>query len=125
MIVIVSDLLCDREPLFRGLDMLHHRKHDVLVFHVLDDDEVSFPFAGSTRFEGMEELPNLLCDPRALRDGYLEELKLYLEEVRTGCSRRGADYLLVRTGDPLDVILARFLHKRLAHRGGRRTGAAP
>src|SRR5947209_9673570 len=51
MIVIVSDLLCDREPLFRGLDMLHHRKHDVLLFHVLDDDEMNFPFAGTTRFE--------------------------------------------------------------------------
>jgi uncharacterized protein (DUF58 family) len=53
LIVIVSDLLADREPFFRGLEMLKHRRHDVLVFHVLDDDEVTFPFAGTTRFEGM------------------------------------------------------------------------
>ena len=57
MIILVSDLLADREPLFRGLEMLRHRRHDVLVFHVLDDDELTFPFAGTTRFEGMEELP--------------------------------------------------------------------
>ena len=58
--------------------MLRHRRHDVLVFHVLDDDELNFPFAGTTKFEGMEELPDLLCDPQALRDGYLEALEEYL-----------------------------------------------
>ena len=63
MIVIVSDLLVDREPLFRGLEMLRHRRHDVLVFHVLDDDELTFPFAGTTRFEGMEELPQPAVRP--------------------------------------------------------------
>jgi uncharacterized protein (DUF58 family) len=118
MIVLVSDLLADREPLFRGLDMLCHRRHDVLVFHVLDDDELTFPFSGTTRFEGMEELPNLTCDPRALRDGYLEALEEYLVEVRRGCTRRGIDYMQVRTGDYLDAVLSRFLHHRMAVRGG-------
>ena len=54
MIILVSDLLVDRGPLFRGLEMLCHRRHDILVFHLLDDDELTFPFAGTTRFEGME-----------------------------------------------------------------------
>src|SRR5262245_16675682 len=57
LIILVSDLLADRPPLIRGLEMLCHRHHDILVFHVLDDDEIKFPFAGSTRFEGMEQLP--------------------------------------------------------------------
>jgi uncharacterized protein (DUF58 family) len=114
MIILVSDLLADRPPLFRGLDMLCHRRHDVLVFHVLDDDEVTFPFAGSTRFEGMEQLPDLLCDPRALRDGYLEALDEYLTEVRRGCVSKGIDYVLVRTGDSLDAVLSKFLHHRMA-----------
>jgi uncharacterized protein (DUF58 family) len=114
LIIIVSDLLADREPLFRGLEMLRHRRHDVLVFHVLDDDELSFPFAGTTRFEGMEELPNLLCDPRALRDGYLEALEEYLVEIRRGCARQGIDYVLVKTGDYLDAVLSKFLHQRMA-----------
>ena len=114
LIVIISDLLTDREPFFRGLEMLKHRRHDVLVFHILDDDEVEFPFAGTTRFEGMEELPNLLCDPKSLRDGYLEALEEYLVEVRRGCSRRNIDYTLVRTGEYLDAALAKFLNFRLA-----------
>jgi uncharacterized protein (DUF58 family) len=114
MITVVSDLLVDREPLFRGLQMLQHRRHDVLVFHVLDHDELTFPFAGTTRFEGMEELEQLLCDPRALRDGYIEALEEYLVEVRRGCARQGIDYMLVHTQEYLDAILSRFLHHRMA-----------
>jgi uncharacterized protein (DUF58 family) len=114
MIILVSDLLADREPLFRGLEMLRHRRHDVLVFHVMDDDELNFPFAGTTRFEGMEELPHLLCDPRALRAGYIEALEEYLVEVRRGSARQGIDYALVRTGDYLDAVLSKFLHHRMA-----------
>ncbi len=113
MIVLISDFLVDREPLIKGLEMLCQRRHDILVFHVLDDDEMNFPFSGTTRFEGMEEQPNLLCDPRALRDGYLEALEEYLVEVRRGCTRLGLDYQLVRTGDYLDAILSKFLHHRM------------
>ncbi len=114
MIVIISDLLADREPLFRGLEMLRHRRHDILVLHILDEDELNFPFAGTTRFEGMEELPQLTCDPRALRDGYIEALEEYLTEVRRGCIRQGIDYALIRTGDYLDAVLSKFLHHRMA-----------
>ncbi len=121
LVVLISDFLCDRPPFFRGLEMLRHRRHDILVFHVLDNDELDFPFAGTTKFEGMEELPDLMCDPRALRDGYLEELQTYLTEVRRGCSRRGIDYTLVRTGDNLDSVLTRYLNFRAAviKNGGR------
>jgi uncharacterized protein (DUF58 family) len=118
MIIILSDLLTDREPLLKGLEMLRARRHDVMVFHIMDDDELTFPFAGTTRFEGMEELPNLLCDPKALRDGYLEALEEYLIEVRRGCSRMGVDYTLVKTSDYMDAVLSRFLHKRMSMRSG-------
>ena len=63
LVMIFSDLLCDREPLFKGLEMLRHRRHDVMVFHVLDDDELLFPFAGMTKFEGLEELPRPAVRP--------------------------------------------------------------
>jgi uncharacterized protein (DUF58 family) len=114
MIVLISDLLADREPLFRGLEMLRHRRHDVLVFHVMDQDELTFPFAGTTRFEGMEDLIHLTCDPRALRDGYIEALEEYLVEVRRGCARQGIDYSLIHTGEYLDAVLSKFIHHRMA-----------
>jgi hypothetical protein len=108
--------LCDREPLFKGLEMLRHRRHDVMVFHILDDDELSFTFGGLTKFEGLEQLPDLLCDPRALREGYLEALEEYLVEVRRGCTKMGVEYALVRTSDYIDAVLSRFLYQRMATR---------
>lgn len=116
VICLFTDLLTDREPLFAGLEMLRHKKHDVMVFHIMDDDELAFPFAGMTRFEGLEALPQLTCDPKALRDGYLEALEEYLVEVRRGCTRMGIDYKLVKTSDYLDAVLSRFLHRRMADR---------
>lgn len=114
MIVVISDLLVDREKLFRGLEMLRHGRHDVLVFHVMDEDELTFPFSGTTRFEGMEELEDLTCDPRALREGYMEALEEYLVEVRRGCARQGIDYMLVPTNENFDAVLSKFLHHRAA-----------
>ena len=116
LVVVFSDLLTERGPLFQGLEMLRHRRHDVMVFHVLDDDELTFPFNGMTKFEGLEELPHLFCDPKALRHGYLEALEEYLTEVRRGCTRIGVDYTLVRTSDYLDAVLSRFLFERMSDR---------
>ena len=113
MMVLISDLLVDRAGLFKGLKMLRSRGHDVMVFHVLDDDELDFPFTGPTRFEGLE-LPDVLrCNPRALREGYLAALNAYLEEVRRGCARNYVDYALIRTSQPLDAALTAYLNNRL------------
>ncbi len=114
MVVLVSDLLVDRDGLFRGLRLLRSRGHDVLVFHVLDDDELDFPFSGPTRFEGLELPAHLKCNPRALREGYLAALGAYLEEVRRSCSGQNVDYTLVRTSQPLGAALAAYLNHRLA-----------
>ena len=114
MVVLASDLLADRPGLFKGLRMLRQRGHDVLVFHILDDDELDFTFSGPTRFEGLESIDYLNCNPRALRDGYLAALQAYLDEVRHHCAKNSVDYALVRTSDPLDAALATFLSKRLA-----------
>ena len=114
LMVLVSDLLVAREGLFRGLRLLRSRGHDVMVFHVMDDDELDFPFSGPTRFEGLELQGQLSCNPRALRAGYLAALADYLDEVRRGCAAENVDYALVRTSQPLDVVLASYLSKRLA-----------
>ena len=113
LMVLVSDLLVERAGLFRGLRLLRSRGHDVMVFHILDDDELDFPFSGPTRFEGLELPEQLRCNPRALREGYLAALHAYLEEVRRGCSRHNVDYALLRTSQPLDAALAAYLSNRL------------
>jgi uncharacterized protein (DUF58 family) len=113
MMILVSDLLADEQGTMRGLKLLRQRGHDVLVLHVMDDDELEFPFSGPTRFEGLESLDHLNCNPRALREGYLEALNGFLENTRRACARNTIDYTLVRTSDPLDAALATFLSNRL------------
>jgi len=114
MMVLVSDLLVERDGLFRGLKLLRSRGHDAIVFHVLDDDEIDFPFNGPTRFEGLEVPLHLKCNPRALREGYLAALAAYLDEVRLGCGHHRVDYALLRTSQPLGGALATYLNHRLA-----------
>ena len=86
----------------------------MLVFHVMDDDELDFPFTGPTRFEGMELPQHLTCDPRALRDGYLEALErvTWTKSAAAAPSKR-CDYALLRTSEPLDAALAAYLSNRL------------
>jgi hypothetical protein len=101
------------DAMLKGLRMLRQRGHDVLVFHIMDDDELDFPFNGPTRFEGMESLDAVNCNPRALREGYLEAVNEFLESVRRGCAKHTIDYALIRTSQSLDAALATYLSNRL------------
>jgi len=113
MMVLISDLLTDPEPMLKGLRLLRQRGHDVMVFHVMDDDELDFPFNGPTRFEGLESEEHLNCNPRSLREGYLKALEEHLNKVKRGCAQNGVDYALIRTSAPLDAVLATYLSNRL------------
>jgi uncharacterized protein (DUF58 family) len=114
MVTVVSDLLGDVDSTLRGLRLLRQRGHDVLVIHIMDDDELEFPFEGPTRFEGLELPQHLTCNPRALREGYLAALERFLTSLRRGCAKDAIDYALVRTSEPLDAALAAFLCRRVA-----------
>lgn len=113
VVIVLSDLFDDVEPMMAGLKHFRHRRHDVVVIQVLDPAELEFPFRNTTLFKGLEELPEVLTDPRSLRKAYLEEFEKFLLEVRRGCRAHNADYLLLRTDQPLDVALSSFLSSRM------------
>lgn len=113
LVVIISDLFVDRENLAKGLRSLRERRHDVVVMQVLHQDELSFPFEGMTRFEGLEDDENITCDPRSLRDGYREAMQAFLTETRRHCGLLGVDYRLCATRDGVDVALASLLRERM------------
>jgi uncharacterized protein (DUF58 family) len=112
MVVVVSDLLGDRDGLFQGLGLLRRRGHDLALLHVMDDDELDFPFEGPTRFEGLELPAEVACNPRALREGYLAAVQGFLTDVRSRAAALHCDYALVRTGEPVAGALVRFLSRR-------------
>ncbi len=117
LVVVVSDLLFPPEALVDGVRHLRHRGHEVVVLHVLDPDEVDFPFDDVTRFEGLEVESRLLVDPRALRDAYLEGLGAHLRAVEEGCSTARADYARLDTRTPVATALPRWLNHRARRRG--------
>lgn len=112
MVIVVSDLLADRDPLFAGLRLLRGRGHDVALVQVLDDDEIDFPFEGPTRFDGLELPAHLACNPRALRAGYREAVERFLAEIRRRAAAAGCDHAVVRTSEPVEAALVRFLTRR-------------
>jgi uncharacterized protein (DUF58 family) len=111
--LILSDLFDDVPSMLAGLKHFRHRRHDVIVFHVLDPAELDFPFRQTTLFRGLEDLPDVLTDPRALRKAYLDEFGRYLQAVRKGCRAEHIDYLLLRTDHSLEVVLSSYLASRM------------
>jgi len=114
LVLLFSDLFDDAEHVLRGLRALGQRGHDIIVFHVLDRDEIEFPFERMTMFEGMEEMAELLADPRSLRDAYLAEVDAFRETVRIGCLGQKIDYVKLVDDQPLDVVLSSYLAARAA-----------
>ena len=86
----------------------------MIIFHVLDEAEVAFPFEDTTLFQGLEGLGELLTEPRALREGYLEQLAIHTESLKKLCRGMNIDYVRMNSGDPLDVALSSFLAVREA-----------
>ena len=113
VILVLSDFFDDVKTLLAGLKHFRHRRHEVLLFQILDPAELDFPFQQTTLFKGLEQLPDVLTDPRALRKAYLTEMERFLRELRMGCRAVGADYTLVRTDQPIDVALSTFLAPRM------------
>ena len=114
MVMIFSDLFDKAEDIVKGLREIQSRGHDIVVFHILDKDEVEFPFERMTLFQGMEQMPELLCDPKSLRDAYLAEVEGFAEQMRKGCLGQRIDYVRVVNSMPLDVVLTSYLSARTA-----------
>jgi uncharacterized protein (DUF58 family) len=114
LIVILSDFFDDVEDIQRGMRRLRFRKHELMVFQILDPLELEFPFEDVTLFKGMEEAGELLTEPRALRDAYLEQLKIHTEALKKMCRGMNNDFIQVSSGEALDISLGVFLGRRAA-----------
>ena len=112
LVVILSDLLDDVPDLLAGLKHLRHKRHEIVVFHILDGAELDFPFQEATLFRGLEHYPELLTDPRTLRTGYLDEVAAYLLELQRGCRGQNIDYVQLRTDANLGIALSSYLANR-------------
>ena len=110
--IVISDCFDDVESILAGLRHLRYKRHEVVLFHVLDGAEIDFRFQDAILFKGLESMPELLAEPRALRTAYQESFGRFLKELMIGCRATNVEYRLFRTDQPLDLALAGFLNAR-------------
>lgn len=113
LVVLISDLFDDPQKIVEALHHFDFRQHELIVFHVLAEEELSFPFRSFQRFhdlEGVEEM--LRIDPQAVRAAYLEKLREFISTIESVCGNIRADYVPVTTKVPLAETLTRYLGSR-------------
>jgi len=112
MVVLISDLLDDPERVIRGLKHFRFRGTDVIVFHLLDPDELAFPFERATRFEDMETRAEVMAVPVVVRDHYRKAIGGLIERYKQELGAAGIDYQLLTTDQPLELALLAYLSTR-------------
>ena len=117
LVIILSDLFCDTNALGDALQHLRYRKHDVAVFHMLDQQEIAFDFERPHRFVDMEDNTSIVAEPTLVADEYREAMTAFMENVRSKCHDIHADYHLVTTDQDYEEIVHEFLTSRLTKKG--------
>jgi uncharacterized protein (DUF58 family) len=114
LIILISDLLDDPQSVIRGVKLLRHSKHEVIVLHVMDQAELTFPFEGSVIFRDLETGQDLNTDADSLRNEYLRQVEEFLLTYKNGCGASSVDYVLMDTSQPFDHALSAYLSGRRA-----------
>lgn len=112
MAIVISDLLDDEAAIVNGLQHLRFKGNDVIVFHIMDNAELTFPFEQISDFEDSESHETVAVAPQSMREIYLEEVEKFCGFYRQKCRASGIDYCLLNTAKPLDIALSSYLSKR-------------
>jgi len=112
LVIIISDLLDSVDALRSALSRFRFQGHDLIVFHIMDNAELTFPFDSLTEFTDLESGQQTTVSPAGMRATYMRELKQYLSDVQKACADVKADYSLFDTQAPLELALSEYLHRR-------------
>lgn len=112
LVIVISDLIDDESKIASGLQHFRHNNHEVIVFHVMDDAELTFPFDRVTQFRDMEGQGRVTVNPDRLRKRYLSRIQGFLDRLKADCYERKISYNLANTKEPYDRFLAAYLDKR-------------
>jgi len=112
LVIVISDLYDDPARTMRALQHFVHKKHQIIVFHVLDRAELSFPFTKVVSLVDMETHQRLQIDPRYVKQAYLDEVNRFVEWWRRECADRSIEYILTPTDVPYDRMLLEYLARR-------------
>jgi uncharacterized protein (DUF58 family) len=112
LVMVFSDLLTDPEPVIQSLHHLRHKGNEVIVFHILDEAEVHFPFEGVVEFEDAESHERLTLDAPGIRHDYLTALRDFTRTYQDECFKANIDYVPIDTSINFDKALMEYLLSR-------------
>ena len=112
LIIVLSDLYDEPREVIRGLCHFRYKHHEVIVFHILDQAEMDFPFRRLSDFVDLETKERLQVDPRYVREEYRRLLDEFLRQYQRDCAAANIEYLLADTATPYDRALVSFLSAR-------------
>ena len=110
--VLLSDLLDPPADVLSGLQHFRHRNHEVIVFHILDPDEIDFPYNDASTFVDMESGAQLTTEPWEIAPRYRERLEEWRSRYSRACREHLVDYVPLDTRTPFDRALLAYLEKR-------------
>ena len=115
LVIIISDLFDNGEEIVNALHHFRYRKHEVIVLHVMAEEELTFPFGKWSRFRDLEVIGHdVQIDPRSIRAEYLERVREFISQIEGGCGQMKIDYVPMRTTQDYDVALSNYLAGRKA-----------
>ena len=112
MVVVASDFLGDLGPILKALQHVRWRRHELVVLHVLAEEELRFPFTSFTRFRDLEGAGDTELDPKAVRADYLDKVSAFVKALQDGCSGMRADYVPFSTAALWDKSLSGWFFRR-------------
>lgn len=112
LIILISDLFDDPQKIMAGLKHFRHRRHEVIVFHVLDPQERELAYSGDVVFEDIETKERITTQPWHIRSSYREQMQAFIESYRKECRENKIDYVLLDTRTSFDVALLEYLTQR-------------
>lgn len=112
LIMVFSDLLTEPEPVIGALHHLRHCGHEVILFHILDEAEVHFPFEGTIEFEDVEEERKMTLDAKGMRQDYMQAIQEFRDRFQVECAKARIDYVPMDTSISFDKALLEYLLKR-------------
>ena len=112
LIILISDLFDDPDEILSGLQHFRYKGHEVVVFHVLDPQELTLDFTQRTRFRDMESGEEIITDPWHIQSDYQKSMEKFCDYMKSMCRQRNIDYVRLSTDSPLDMALSEYLIKR-------------
>jgi len=112
LVIVISDLFDEPEKILSGLKHFRHDNHEVILFHILDPQEVNFSFDAHTKFYDMESGDMLATEPWHIQKAYQNAVQKFCDVLKQGAREQNSDYVQLTTDQPLDLALSSYLNKR-------------